>query len=167
MAYSDLGNPKCSMTAWKRWTLSLYRGMDNMDVTVNEIPIAVPTGVFTWGQFLDWLETNYLDNGQCITKVLLDGREEINYRNASLCTQTLKTVNTVDVESREFDNVIRESSAELDEELDAALALAANTARTFNARDELQGYPQLNQLLNGTRVLFSIMCEDLGWIDLA
>jgi hypothetical protein len=52
-----------------------------MDVTVNKTAIDIPTGVTTWGDLLDWLETRHLKAGQCITHVFMGDSEAVNLIN--------------------------------------------------------------------------------------
>jgi len=78
-----------------------------MNVTINESSVSVPAEVATWGELLDWLETGYFKRGQCITKVAVDGEEDIDYRSASACDQELTTVGQIHIESSDFDLVLR------------------------------------------------------------
>ena len=92
-----------------------------MDVTINENAVPVPTELDTWGDLLDWLEKDHLKAGQCITRVLIDGHEEINYRLPPICEQSLDAVNDIFVESGDFDRIVRESLVELDQEIQTLL----------------------------------------------
>jgi hypothetical protein len=134
-----------------------------MDVTINETPINVPTEVATWGDFLDWLETDYLKAGQCITHVYLDGSEALNYRDNYVCGKDIDAVGKIKVESGDFDQVVRESLAELDNELKNATALAGEIIRLLENRHEREAYNQLANLLDSIRVFFTVFSEDLGW----
>src|SRR2546429_5914342 len=58
---------------------STERKTKHMDVTINENEIIVPAEIATWGDLLDWIETDCLKAGQCITHVYLDGNEACNY----------------------------------------------------------------------------------------
>ena len=42
-----------------------------MDVKINDSQINVTVEISTWGDLLDWIETDYLKAGQCITHVYL------------------------------------------------------------------------------------------------
>jgi hypothetical protein len=137
-----------------------------MDVTINETPINVPAEIATWGDLLDWLETDHLKAGQCITHVSLDGQETLNYRDVLICDQHLGSVGNVDVKSGDFDNVIRESLTELDQELRAARAASAEIITLFENRKEEEAYARLAALLDSVRIFFTIFSEDLGWADM-
>jgi hypothetical protein len=137
-----------------------------MDVTINETPINVPAEIATWGDLLDWLETDHLKAGQCITHVSLDGEETLNYRDVLICDQHLGSVGNVDVKSGDFDNVIRESLTELDQELRAARAASAEIITLFENRKEEEAYARLAALLDSVRIFFTIFSEDLGWADM-
>jgi hypothetical protein len=136
-----------------------------MDVTINENPINIPTELVTWGDLLDWIETEHLKAGQCITHVYLDGSETYNYRDRLICDQELRSVGNVAVRSGDFDNVVLESLAELHKELGAALASAKEVVRLLEHRKEEEAYTQLAQLLESVRIFFTIFSEDLGWIE--
>ena len=45
-----------------------------MDVIINENQIDIPVEISTWGDLLDWVETEHLQAGQCITHVYLGGK---------------------------------------------------------------------------------------------
>src|SRR5215470_11941464 len=92
-----------------------------MDVIIDENQINVPVEISTWGDLLDWIETDYLKAGQCITHVYLAGNEALNYRDALVCGQEIATLKPLAVKSGDFDMVVRESLAELDQEITASL----------------------------------------------
>src|SRR5262245_36490525 len=114
-----------------------------MDVTVNANVIEVPAEIGTWGDLLDWLEKDHLKAGQCITHVSLGGSETLNYRNSLVCEQDLASVGNVDIQSGDFDRVIRESLSELDQELKTAATNAREIVKLFENRNEEQAYAQL------------------------
>jgi len=136
-----------------------------MNVTINENAVSIPDGVATWGQLIDWLETDYLKVGQCITKVAVDGQERINYRSPSACQTTLSNVGQILVESSEFDTVLRETLAELEREICAAIEASGQFVTLLEARDEVQAYGALAKLLDAVGIIFAITCEDVGWVD--
>src|SRR5215510_6795193 len=134
-----------------------------MDVIINEKDIDVPSDIATWGELLDWIETEYLKAGQCITHVYLAGNETYNYRDRLICSQDLTTIGHVEVQSGDFDTVIHESLGELDRELQGALDAAKVIVQRFEKRNEEDGYNRLVQLLESIRIFFTIFSEDLGW----
>ena len=137
-----------------------------MDVIINESQIKVPVEISTWGDLLDWIETDYLKAGQCITHVYLGGNEALNYRDMMVCGREITDVGSVAIKSGDFDRVVRESMAELDHELHASLELAGEIIRLLENRKEQEAYNQLAQLLDSIRVFFTIFSEDLGWADI-
>ena len=136
-----------------------------MDVTINENQINIPTEIATWGDLLDWLETDHLKAGQCITHVAIGGEETLNYRDALLCGQELVEVGNVDVRSGDFDKVVRESFTELDHELKNAVLSAHEIVTLFENRNEEAAYARLATLLDSIRIFFTIFSEDLGWSE--
>jgi hypothetical protein len=136
-----------------------------MDVTINDTEISVPADLSTWGDLLDWIESDYLKAGQCITHVYLGGTETYNYRDRMLCEQELETVGAVSVSSGDFDRVVHESLAELERELNSALGSTQDIVRQFENRKEDDAYNQLAQLLESIRIFFTIFSEDLGWVE--
>jgi hypothetical protein len=136
-----------------------------MDVTINETAIPIPEQVNTWGELLDWLETDHLKAGECITRVLIDGREEINYRMPPMCGQTLDSVSDIAVESGDFDKVVRESLTELNHEIRTALASTREITRLLETRQEDQAYTQLAQLLDSIGIFFAVFSEEIGWVE--
>jgi hypothetical protein len=136
-----------------------------MDVTINDDHVAVPAEIATWGDLLDWIETDCLKAGQCITHVFLDGNETYNYRDRLLCNQILLGLETVRIHSGDFDKVITESLAELDRELRNALASSPEIIRLLENRKEEDAYDRLAQLLESIRIFFTIFSEDLGWVE--
>ena len=136
-----------------------------MDVTINENAIQVPVEVATWGDLLDWLETDYLKAGQCITHVYLGGDEALNYRDRLICGQDIESVGNVAVRSGDFDKVVHESLAELEAELKRARASAGEIVRLLENRNEEEAYNRLAQLLDSIRIFFTVFSEDLGWSE--
>ena len=136
-----------------------------MDVIINENQINVPVEVATWGDLLDWLETDYLKAGQCITHVYLGGNEALNYRDSLMCDQEIKEVGNVAVRSGDFDLVVRESLAELEQELKNAGSSTGEIIRLLENRNEEEAYNRLAQLLDSIRIFFTVFSEDLGWAD--
>jgi len=136
-----------------------------MDVTIDEHPIDVPGRIVTWGELLDWIETDYLKAGRCIRNVYLGGTEACNYRDRFVCDQDLKSIGTVAVRSDDFNTVVHESLSELTHALDTALVEAKDIVRTFENRNEELAYNRLAQLLGSIRVFFNIFFEDLGWVE--
>ncbi len=134
-----------------------------MDVTINQKPIDIPADVATWGDVLDWLETQHLKAGQCITHVYMGGSEAVNYRDHLTCGMDIESVGKIAVESGDFDTVVRESLEELDHELKNALASTGEIVRLLENRKEEEAYNRLAQLLDSIRVFFTIFSEDLGW----
>src|SRR5207245_457908 len=139
--------------------------MNHMDVKINDSQINVTVEISTWGDLLDWIETDYLKAGQCITHVYLAGNEALNYRDTMACGREITDVGSVAIKSGDFDRVVRESMAELDQELDASLESAGEIIRLLENRNEQEAYNQLGQLLDSIRVFFTIFSEDLGWAD--
>jgi hypothetical protein len=136
-----------------------------MDVMINENAVPVPQTVSTWGDLLDWLETDYLKAGQCITRFAVDGEEAVDYRHPNHFKETLNGFGRIDVESAKFDNVIGQALDEFENELDSALETNSSVIRLLEARDEQQGYTELAKLLSAIQVFFAFSCEELDWID--
>jgi hypothetical protein len=136
-----------------------------MDVTINNIEINVPVDLTTWGDLLDWVETDYLKAGQCITHVYLDGNEAYNYRDRLVCRQDLHSIGEVAIQSGDFDKVVQESLTELDRELKNALAASHEIVRLLETRKSEEAYNGLVQLLESVRIFFTIFSEDLGWTE--
>jgi hypothetical protein len=134
-------------------------------VTINNTAIPVPVEIATWGDLLDWIETDYLKAGQCITHVYLGGSETYNYRDRLLCNQDLDAIGNVTVHSGDFDRVMHESLAELDRELQDAAASSTEIVRSFENRQENEAYSRLAQLLESIRIFYTIFSEDLGWVE--
>jgi hypothetical protein len=136
-----------------------------MNVTINESSVLIPEGVATWGQLLDWLETGYFKRGQCITKVAVDGEEDVNYRSPRACDQNLTSVGQIHIESSDFDLVLRESFAEIEQGIAAAIETANGAIGLFESRNEAEAYTALAELLDAARIFFTVFSEDLGWVD--
>ena len=134
-----------------------------MDIIVNDNRIPIPIQVNTWGDLLDWLETDYLKAGQCITRVYLGESESLNYREGSLRKQDIAVIGTIGVESGNFDTVVRESMAELNQELKNTIASSGEIIRLLENRKEQEAYSQLAELLDSIRIFVAIFSEDLGW----
>src|SRR5438045_2979875 len=118
-----------------------------MDVIINENQIKVPVEVSTWGDLLDWLETDYLKAGQCITHVYLSGNEALNYRDTLVCGQEISDVSPVAIKSGDFDTVVSDSMAELERELTSSIESTSEIIRLLENRKEEDGYNRLAQLL--------------------
>ena len=105
-----------------------------MDVRIDETTINPPSEVITWGDLLDWVETKQLKPGKCITRVMFHGEEEIQYRQPWLCERQIQDVGEVQIEVGEFDTVVRETLAELQTELAAALGSTRDIIRQLEGR---------------------------------
>lgn len=138
-----------------------------MDVIVNENRLALPPEVATWGEVLDWVEMEQLNPGQCITRVRFEGREEINYRKSVVCGQSIEEVGSIEIESGDFDAVLRESLGELDTEVKNAIESTRTIIRSFENREDQKGYTELSQLLDSVRLFYAVFSEDLGWSDVS
>jgi len=135
-----------------------------MDVRIDETIINPPSEVITWGDLLDWVETKQLKPGKCITRVMFQGEEEIQYRQPALCERVIQDVGEVQIEVGEFDTVIRETLAELQTELAAALENTREIIHQFEGRAEERAHTQLAHLLDSIRIFYSVFSEDLGWV---
>jgi hypothetical protein len=136
-----------------------------MDVTINQNEINVPGEIATWGDLLDWVETEHLKAGQCITHVYLAGNEAYNYRDNLVCGQELADVGNIAIHSGDFDRVVHESLAELDLELKSAIESSGEIVRLLENQKEEEAYTRLGQLLDSIRIFYTIFSEDLGWVD--
>jgi hypothetical protein len=136
-----------------------------MDVMINQSEINVPGEIATWGDLLDWIETEHLKAGQCITHVYLAGNEAYNYRDTHVCGQELTDVGNITINSGDFDRVVHESLAELDLELKNALESSGEILRLLENRKEEEAYTRLAQLLDSIRIFYTIFSEDLGWVE--
>jgi hypothetical protein len=136
-----------------------------MDVTINESAISVPQDLDTWGDLLDWIETEHLKAGQCITHVYLGGAEAYNYRDRLVCEQELQSIDNVEVRSGDFDTVVHESLIELDAALASSLVSCREIVRLLENRKEEEAYNRLGQLLESIRIFYTIFSEDLGWVE--
>ena len=138
-----------------------------MELIVNETRMNPPTELVTWGDLLDWVETQHLKAGQCITRVAFSGQEEIHYRKPNVCGQDIESIGAIQIQSGEFDAVVRESFAELENELRSALDCTRGIIKSFEDRDEETAYNRLAQLLDAVRIFYSLFCEDLGWAEIS
>jgi len=136
-----------------------------MELIVNDTRMTPPSELVTWGDVLDWVETQHLKAGQCITRVEFEGQEEIHYRKSTVCGKAIHAIGAIHIESGEFDTVVRESFAELDAELRSALVTTGEIIQRFEDRDEETAYNYLGQLLDSVRIFYSLFSEDLGWAD--
>jgi len=136
-----------------------------MDVKINDRQINVPVEISTWGDLLDWIETNHLKAGQCITHVYLSGNESLNYRDPLICDKEIAEVTPVAIKSGDFDSVVRESMEELDHEIKSSLMLVSQIIHLLENRKEEEAYMRLGLLLDSVRIFFTIFSEDLGWIE--
>ncbi len=136
-----------------------------MELFVNDTRMSPPSELVTWGDVLDWVETQHLKAGQCITRVEFEGQEEIHYRKPTICGQEIQGIGAITIESGEFDTVLRESFAELETELRSSLETAGEIIRLFEKRDEEAAYGRLAQLIDSVRIFYSLFSEDLGWAD--
>ena len=136
-----------------------------MDVIINEAKIDVPVEISTWGDLLDWVETDYLKAGECITHVYLNGNEALNYREEGMCKEEISSVTPVAIKSGDFDRVLEDSMTELDHELTSSIDLSGEIIRLLENRKEEEAYNRLGHLLDSIRIFFTIFSEDLGWAD--
>jgi len=136
-----------------------------MDVKIDEIQINPPSDLTTWGDLLDWVETKQLKPGKCITRVMFQGEEEIQYRLPALCNREIHDVGDVQIEVGEFDTVVRETMSELQTEIDGALENTRDLIKLLEDRSEERAHTQLAHLLDSIRIFFSIFSEDLGWVS--
>ena len=135
-----------------------------MNIRINQDPLDVPGQLATWGDLLDWLETDYLKAGQCITRVSFGEQEAMSYRDTGFCGKELAGLEQIDIESGDFDSVVRQSLEELEVELGRVAEAGAGIIRLLETRDREQAYLALTQYLESLAVLFSIFAEDLGWV---
>lgn len=138
----------------------------HMDVTINRTRVAVPSEIETWGDLLEWIETNYLKAGQCITHVYFRGNETFDYRNSAISARDLASIGKIAVECGDFDTVVRESLEELEEELQSALDSSNEIIRLVEEGQEDEATPQLAQLLAALRICFGVLTEDAGWSEI-
>jgi hypothetical protein len=82
-----------------------------------------------------------------------------------VCEQALESLGAVAVRSGDFNRVMRESFAELDQELTNSLAETKRIVRLLEDRSEEKAYNGLVQLLESINVFFTIFSEDLGWVE--
>ena len=71
-----------------------------MELIVNDTRMTPPSELVTWGDVLDWVETQNLKAGQCITRVEFEGQEEIHYRRSTVCGQDLQGIGARQVATR-------------------------------------------------------------------
>lgn len=136
-----------------------------MDVMINETKMNPPAGLATWGDLLDWVETKHLKPGQCITRVMFGGQEEIQYRHPSICEEGIQEFGQVQIESGNFDTVVKETFSELQTELALALESTRDIIQQFENRTDERAYTQLAHLLDSIRIFYSVFSEDLGWVN--
>ena len=136
-----------------------------MDVKMNNSQINVPVEISTWGDLLDWIETDYLKAGQCITHVYLAGNERLNYRDNLVCGKEIAEVTPISIKSGDFDSVVRESMRDLDHEVKSSLESASQIIHLLENGREEEAYRSLAHLLDSVRIFFTIFSEDLGWVE--
>ena len=136
-----------------------------MDVIINESEIKVPAGISTLGDLLDWVETDYLTSGECITHVYLNGNEALNYRDEGMSKEKVANVTPIAIKSGDFDRFLNDSMSELEQELTASIDLSGEIIRLLENRKEEEANNRLGHLLDSIRIFFTIFSEDLGWSD--
>lgn len=135
-----------------------------MNIRIDQDAVDLPGDLITWGDVLEWLETDYFKAGQCITRVKFGSDEASRYRDERLCQQELNAIEPIDVESGDFDSVIQESLAEIETELDRVRETGDEIIRRFEAREQDAAYTLLTEYLESIGVLFSVFAQDLGWV---
>jgi hypothetical protein len=136
-----------------------------MDVMINESEIEVPVGISTLGDLLDWVETDYLTVGECITHVYLNGNEALNYREEGMSKEKVANVTPVAIKSGDFDRFLNDSMSELEQELTSSIDLSREIIHLLENRKEEEANNRLGHLLDSIRIFFTIFSEDLGWSD--
>lgn len=135
-----------------------------MNIRIDQDAVRLPSGLATWGDVLDWLETNYLAQGRCITKVSFGNREAADYREDAVCNRSLEALDEIDIESGDFDTVVQESLAELSSEIDRLLDVGRSVVGLFEQRENEQAHAELSRYLNALGTLFGVLTADLGWV---
>ena len=77
----------------------------------------------------------------------------------------MTNVGQIHIESSDFDLVLRESFAEIEEGIAAAIETANGVIGLFESRNETEAYTALAKLLDAARIFFTVFNEDLGWVD--
>jgi len=135
-----------------------------MNIRIDENPVALPSGLETWGEALDWLETHYLADGRCIMRVSFGSDEAPDYREDAVCSRGLNALDEIDIESGDFDTVVRESLGELSGEIDRVVEVGRSVVRLFEERKNEEAHAELARYLNALGTLFNVLATDLGWI---
>jgi len=137
----------------------------HMDVPINRNRLTVPSEIETWGDLLDWVETDYLKAGQCIIHVYFGGNETLNYRHPAICDGGIASIGRITMECGDFDTVVCESLEELEEELQSALDSTNQIIGLLEEQQEDDASIHLTQLLETLRIFFAVLTEDLAWTD--
>jgi hypothetical protein len=135
-----------------------------MNIRIDHDAVPLPSGLATWGEVLDWLETDYLAQGRCITKVSFGNTEADDYREDAVCNRDLEALDEIDIESGDFDTVVQESLAQLSEEIDRLGEVGRSVVGLFEERKNDEAHAELSRYLNALGMLFGVLATDLGWV---
>jgi hypothetical protein len=135
-----------------------------MELTLNRVKIECPAQILVLGELLDWLETNHMPQGHCISRVRLNGKPEMHFQLPRLSQCATEKLQSVDIESGELVQMIRELVSELETELGHALELTRSIiAGNHPASLESDAVVQLIQVLKSVHLLSSRLPSELGW----
>ncbi len=134
-----------------------------MNIRIDHDAVGLPSGLRTWGDVLDWLETDYLAQGRCITKVSFGSTEAADYREDAVCGRDLQALDEIDIESGDFDMVVQESLAELSSEIDRLADAGRSVVGLFEQRKNGDAHAALSRYLTSLGTLFGVLATDLGW----
>jgi hypothetical protein len=135
-----------------------------MNIRIDHDAVPLPSSLGTWGEVLDWLETDYLSEGRCITRVSFGDRESADYREETVCRQEVGAFDSIDIESGDFDTVVYESLGELSAEIDRVSEAGRAIVSLFEQREEEAAHSELSHYLNALGLLFGVLSTDLGWV---
>ncbi len=135
-----------------------------MEMKLNGTKINPPAEISSWQGLLDWLESHQIQPGHCISRVRLNGVQEMHFRQPRLLTGTLEDMGFVEIECDELGDVIRENLSELHSELALALEITQSIVHQFASRDEAGALVQLIQALKSIHVLLMALSRNLGWM---
>jgi len=134
-----------------------------MELTFNKKRVHLPVQISTWGELLECIESQHLPQGHCVARLWVNGKLEQQTLLPEMRKRAIRNIGSIEMESGELSEVIRQNLTDLQSELSHALEIAQDLGTQLSATADPDAVVQLIQTLKSIHALFSALPEELRW----
>ena len=128
-----------------------------MQLEINGINLPVHSGLHTWQDLLQELESKHLGQGKMISSVRFDGNEVLQFREAECLNRPLQFLGEIKVQASPMEDMVKSAVTEAEGYLFTLQTSLVEVAEAFRHQLATEANSKLSQVFEGVKMLAALL----------